>query len=159
MEVITCPTELEDASFTRRADHRTESVFLGGGISNCPDWQQDFIANLDDVKEGVLVNPRRHDFDITDPNLSADQIEWEHKHLGAVDAIVFWFPKETLCPITLFKLGKYCTSYFTQLFVGCHPEYARRFDVIKQLSLVNEHIRVVDNLDDLAKQVRGWATR
>jgi len=149
MEVITCPAVYE------KMDDRS-SIFLGGGITDCPHWQNQMIELLKDEQDGILLNPRRDNFDITNFDMSAQQIDWEHDHLSIADAIIFWFPKETLCPITLFELGKYSMDFFVKLFVGCDPHYARRFDVIKQLSLIHPNIEVVSSIEEIAAQVRRW---
>ena len=72
--------------------------------------------------------------------------------------VSFWFPEETLCPITLYELGKIAMSNKV-MFVGTHPNYKRRFDVIKQLQLVRPEIKVTDNLVDLAKTVSNYLRR
>lgn len=150
MEVVTCPAVLT-------TQHRRTKVviFVAGGISNCTNWQDDIIELLraGDSDDLVLVNPRRDDFDITNPDMSAQQITWEHAHLEAADEILFWFPKETLCPITLFELGKYCRDDEKMIYVGCHPEYARKFDVEHQLKMVDRQRPVVTSLEELAAQV------
>jgi hypothetical protein len=108
----------------------------------------------------ILINPRREKFDIeANPNLPTEQIEWEHKYLQRVSARMFWFPKETLCPITLFELRKYCTLYNT-LFVGCHPEYQRKLDLEVQLRLAQPwDSKVHTSLEDLAEAIKGWAAK
>lgn len=73
--------------------------------------------------------------------------------------IMFWFTPPTLNPITLFEYGKVLgdkegwRAY--SIFVGCHPEYARREDVIVQTKLARPHSRIVvhDNLDDMIKVI------
>ena len=151
MKLVTCPDIFE----CEMVDH-TFKVFLGGGITNCPNWQLDMIDMLNHADNKlVLFNPRRDAFDITNENDSEFQIEWEFEHLGLADAILFWFPKETLCPITLYELGAAAAKGKT-IFVGCHPEYARRFDVKKQLSMVRPGLKVRDSLDDVAKEVMSW---
>lgn len=133
-------------------------VFLGGGISDCPDWQQDVIRMIDRCLTPRisnitrLYNPRRTEFDINDPNQSEVQIKWEFEHLKAADIVLFWFPKETLCPITLLELGKQM-MIDQNLCVGCHPEYARKFDVEFQLKLECPGVKVVDSLEDLVDSV------
>jgi hypothetical protein len=132
-------------------------LFLGGGITNCPNWQKDFVEMLANVDNLCLLNPRRDEFDITNLSLSSEHIEWEHEHLTLAEAIVFWFPAETLCPITLFELGFWAGTNKT-IFVGCHPNYARKFDVEKQLSLISHRtkILVTSSLEELANQVRKF---
>lgn len=146
MMVLECPEAL-----IAQTSHDI-SIFLGGGITGCPDWQQEAINqfgsySLDDL---ILLNPRRSTFDITDPTMSEFQIKWEAHHLKHADAIIFWFPCETLCPITLFELGKHAQKG-DRIFVGCHPDYARAFDVKHQLSLIpsQAHVKVHDNLYSL----------
>jgi hypothetical protein len=131
-----------------------KSLFIAGGISNCPDWQFQFINLLKSTRL-VVYNPRRSDFDVSKKEESVRQIEWEHHMLLASSAVSFWFPKETLCSITLFELGKMASKH-GQIFVGVHPDYARKQDVEVQMRLMRPHVRVVYNIDDLATQVKDW---
>ena len=114
-----------------------ESVFIAGGISNCPDWQSD-IARMFNVERFDVINPRRiGGFDIT--GLTAEeQIAWEHRALNVVDACIFWFPKETLCPITLLECGRMverARHKSLKLVIGWHPDYQRALDLKVQLEL------------------------
>lgn len=130
-------------------------VFMAGGISNCPDWQDYAARQLQTLDDDlVLINPRRHGFDITNENMTKDQIRWEHDALHKADAIMFWFPCETVCPITLFELGVHAGK--VPLFVGTHPEYTRRLDVIEQLSLIDPTIRVYDDLNRVLDEVWNY---
>lgn len=124
-------------------------LFLAGGISNCPDWQREAIELVDHLP-GALLNPRRQG-EFTE-DIASEQIEWEYNALKTVQAVVFWFPKETLCPITLFELGVFTQRKDVKVFVGTHPDYARRFDVIKQLSLARPEIQVQSNVSDLMNE-------
>jgi len=139
------------------------SLFLGGGITNCPDWQSEIATKLQErCPSLVLVNPRRTTpMDIKDKNLSPVQIEWEYRRLREMSAIMFYFPKETLCPITLYELGSWMIlsqQTNTKLFIQCHPEYARVMDVQVQVKLVNINIEVVvsSNFDTLLNQIETW---
>src|SRR5882724_7144555 len=85
------------------------SVFLAGGITGCPGWQDHAASRLGDLPLAVL-NPRRADFPIDDPSAAEAQIAWEHRHLRRAAAALFWFPSETLCPITLYELGAFSTT-------------------------------------------------
>lgn len=139
MQIIEAPHE-----FPQTAD-----IFLGGAISNCPDWQSDVIDLLKDTP-GTALNPRRkgkYNADIAD-----EQITWEYHALRAVDTVFFWFPKETLCPITLLELGVFTQRTQTRLIVGTHPDYARRFDVIKQLELARPEVKVQNSIENLVKE-------
>jgi hypothetical protein len=162
MRVITAPEH-----YTKRPGRK--SVFLAGGITNCPDWQQEFIqavphgpCKVDELKNLDVLNPRRANFDTSIQSETTTQIEWEFDMLQKVDAIVFWFPKETVCPITLyefgFQLGKLYTKYpGADLFVGTDPEYVRRQDVIEQMSLVSRtKIKIETSLQQVAERVHVW---
>lgn len=154
VRVVTCPEVLPKDLIW--------SIFLAGGITGCPDWQQEFI-NLCKEKadrylpnKGIcLVNPRRDNFDVTDPGMSAQQIEWEYDHLRKCDIVIFWFPKETLCPITLFELGSALERNPFGTLIGCHPEYQRRFDVTHQTSLRRPSLKIADSIEELVYQLTG----
>ena len=136
-----------------------KSIFLAGGISNCPDWQTEAVTAFKDRIEHLLsrgidynltiINPRRKDFDTSKIEESRKQIEWEYKMLGLADTILFWFPKETLCPITLFELG-IAMGKGKSMAIGCHPEYARKFDLEIQCDLQNPGTHIFDNIDAVA---------
>lgn len=81
-------------------------LFLAGGITNCPDWQVDAIEMLDDGSDIVVANPRRDRLLDYEGEDAAYQIRWEYEFLRRARMILFWFPKESVCPITLFELGK-----------------------------------------------------
>lgn len=145
------------------------SLFLAGGITGCNNWQNDAAERLHyKAPNLVLLNPRRENFPIDDPSASEEQIRWEHKHLRLATAILFWFPEETLCPITLFEYGRWlaATNLFThnhpimmipkKLFVGCSYNYQRRSDVIIQTSLERPTQVVHNTLYDVLKEVEKW---
>lgn len=151
MKLILCP-EVYDGTGEL-------TVFIGGGISNCPDWQKEIVERFKHFDDDlVLFNPRRTSFAIEDPAESDFQIQWEFNHLQRSRAIIFWFPFQTLCPITLFELGVYA-ALEVPLFVGCHPAYQRKFDVKKQLELLRPDVTVHDNWQPLVKHVESWYNR
>jgi len=141
-----------------------QSIFIAGGISDCPDWQQEMVDLFNqDIFD--IVNPRREaGFDRTGAT-AEEQITWEHRALGLVDACVFWFPKETLCPITLFELGGMlhrAAHRNVRLAIGWHPEYQRAFDLSVQIRLEHADSRYVlhaapgwDDLCAVVKQTWG----
>lgn len=137
---------------TLNAHHK--SVFLAGGIMGCPDWQRVMVEWLAKT-DLVLVNPRRADFPIHDPSAARERITWEHRHLRGVDGILFWFPRETVCPIALYELGAWSVMS-KPIFVGMHPDYSRRQDVEIQTALARPGIEIVYSLNTLAAQVIEW---
>ena len=130
------------------------SIFLAGGITGCPDWQADLVGLLGPQLEhrATLLNPRRSSFDASQPGVAREQIEWEFHHLRWADVILFWFPKETLCPISLYELGAWSMTG-KPLFVGVHPDYARKLDIEIQTQLERPEIRLACSLAELASQV------
>lgn len=123
------------------------TIFLGGGITNCKDWQNDLVSRLQVSDENMrLYNPRRENFDLANPKESEIQIDWEHYYLNMCDILVFYFADETLCPITLFELGGALERNLhtvppspkrrQKILVYCEPGYKRKFDVNYQIGLV-----------------------
>ena len=129
-----------------------ESVFLAGGITGCRDWRAEVVAQLMDSNL-TLFNPLRPNFPIDDPSASVFQIQWEHEYLRKATAILFWFPAETLCPITLYELGAWSMTT-KPLFVGVHPDYTRIADVELQTRLVRPDVEIVYSVQALAAQLR-----
>lgn len=129
------------------------TLFLAGGITNCPDWQAPTAAKLIELTDLTVFNPRRTAWNMEGSDEeSKKQILWEHDHLKKSQFIMFWFPSETLCPITLLELGKYLMTD-KRLFVGTHPEYQRRLDVIVQSRLERPDLKIWSNLEDLTSHV------
>jgi len=131
------------------------TLFMAGGISI--DWQTlvpEFLCDTD----VVLLNPRRDDYDIGNLAMEQEQIEWEHQHLMKTDAYLFWFCAETLCPITLFELGKVAGLFPKKpIFVGTHMEYKRSRDIKYQMTLLRPEIEIVNYLGLLLDQAKEWA--
>lgn len=141
--------------------HNSIVIFLGGEITGCPNWQQIVIEKLK-YYECVLINPKRKDWDINDNTLEEKQIKWEHQYLNMADTIVFWFPKESVCPIALFELGKYVRETYVdsngfskgkELHIGCHPEYSRINDVKIQVGLERPYQIIHESLDSLIQEI------
>lgn len=130
------------------------SLFVAGGISGTQNWQDFFVDQIKDL-DIFVINPRRKDFALGEPNIGLQQIKWEYNALLKVDAVSFWFPHETLCPITLFELGTLMKGD-TKIFVGYHPKYERSFDIEIQVSLYRPDVQIASSLEVLAEQVREW---
>ncbi|KAF0983837.1 hypothetical protein FDP41_007752 [Naegleria fowleri] len=145
------------------SQHIEKSLFLAGGISGCGNWHRDVIQNLFNKCEKLfqqqqprqikIYNPRRENFDVSDQSQSEIQIKWEHSYLHSVHAVSFWFCSETLCPITLYELGKISMMPHVKLFVGVHPQYQRKLDVEIQTHLVRPEVKIVYSIEDLCDQI------
>jgi hypothetical protein len=129
-------------------------LFLAGGITACPDWQGEMIRLLDPLpREWVVLNPRRAQIPIHDADPAVAQITWEHHALRAAKAILFWFPKESVCPIALYELGAWSMTQ-RPIFVGAHDDYPRRLDIDVQTRLVRPDVSTrARTLEELAAEV------
>ena len=145
MNYIEAPNEYEG---------KDVSVFLAGGITGCPDWQKEMVDKLKDLSI-TIFNPRRKNFPTDDPNAGENQVKWEFKHLHKATVISFWFPKETLNPITLFELGSWLVSD-KKIFIGIHPDYEKKSTIFVQIKLVRPEVEIVSSLEDLAEQIKNW---
>lgn len=153
---VECPTT--DVSYINPQD---STIFLAGGITGCEDWQSRAVGLFDDLEDApseydksqniLLLNPRRANFDVTKPQMTKEQIIWEYNMLSCAEIHLFWFPEETLCPITLYELGKSLQTHGL-VFIGCHPNYQRKLDVEIQAKLIHPDIVIHDNLADLVAE-------
>ena len=139
VQVIEAPSK-EESKYKHR-------LFLAGGITNCPDWQSEVIRKFGDTPI-TIFNPRRKHFDVTKEDESEKQITWEYIKLLTATELLFWFPKETLCPIVLFELGAHLKTH-KLLLIGMHPDYARRQDVEIQSKLARSPRDIFYSLQDL----------
>lgn len=135
---------------TSGSNYRT-NIFLAGGVTYCPDWQQKVIDQL--LKERCLsdkditiYNPRREEWDINSgEEESIKQIEWEAKRFMKSNIFSFYFcNSESPQPITLFELGRYATlakDYYDsdwkdRIIVSIENGYSRDLDVETQCRLM-----------------------
>jgi len=143
MQCIKCPN---------RYDGDKTSIFIAGGITGCQDWQRSVEQFLSDT-DVVLFNPRRDEF--SDSNLEQEQVQWEHDYLMSCSAHMFFFPPDSMCPVTMFELGK-VASLQKPLFVAIHPKFPRCRNVTIQLSIIRPDVKVVSNLVDLTSDIKIW---
>ena len=122
-----------------------------------------------DFDKGTIINPRRKYFDVKNKNASAEQIKWEFGMLWKADIIPFWFPKETLCPITLYELGSHLSRlnmndiaampiHVPKIGIGTEKGYARADDVWLQSRLIAPEVEIFDSAQALL-ELGGWIRR
>jgi hypothetical protein len=151
MIYLEAPNSPDVTEFARR-----DSLFLAGGITGCTPWQFDFANRFQDT-ELFVVNPRRKEWPENvgkDSPVARDQIAWEHFWISKVTAMSFWFTPDTIQPITLFELGK--SVMMKKVFLGIHPDYERRFDLVEQMELEEPCLQIVSTLDELEEQIREY---
>jgi hypothetical protein len=147
MKLITCP----EVYVPCLGDF---SVFLGGGITGCDDWQSELAVKLSGEPDLILVNPRRQHFDITNASVSFEQRNWEYHNIKNSYLKLFWYPNTALCPITLYETGV-SAARGDNMVVGVQPGYARIDDVVHQLEMIRPDVKVVYSLNALCAQVRA----
>ena len=101
----------------------------------------------------VVLNPRRKNFPIDNPNAAEAQIQWEFEHLRKASIISFWFCKETIQPIALFELGAWSNDKDSVVVIGVEPGYIREQDICIQMELLG-HRRILSSLEDLANEIK-----
>ncbi|WP_405365912.1 nucleoside 2-deoxyribosyltransferase domain-containing protein [Kitasatospora sp. NBC_00039] len=125
------------------------TVFLAGGMRNCPDWRQPAIEALADQwgragtdRPLTVFSPSRV---VSACAFSHALVRWEHHALQASDVVLFWFPrgneKAPEQPIALYELGVAAATY-KPIAVGTEPGYVRRDDVGAQLRLIRPDVPV-----------------
>jgi len=140
------------------------NLFLAGSITGTQDWQKEmafkkynvYNINVSLIDRFNVFNPRRVNFDASNPAVEQEQITWEYHCIHQCKYILFWFAPETLAPITLFELGSALNTHqHEHIFIGIDPEYKRKNDVIIQTSLRNKYLanKIVFSKDELAEQV------
>jgi len=130
-------------------------LFLGGGITSCPDWQSEIIEKLIEDSESknhdylcdvIVYNPRRPYFPMNIKEEAERQITWEYHKLKESDIIAFWFSNGSLNPIVLYELGRWGTSDNKPIVIGMDDDYQRREDVEIQTRLSRPDIKIAYDL-------------
>ena len=146
--------EITAPSYLKEED--SISVFLAGGITNCPNWQKEVIKRIreefrnrgyedkENYLDLVIFNPRRENFPIDNPNAAYAQIEWEFHHLEDMDIFSMYFCSgESDQPICMYELGRHLermryrfyNTYKDRIVVSAETDYRRRKDVEIQMRL------------------------
>ena len=130
-------------------------VFLAGGITGCPKWQNEVIKELEilDKKEYdkdeeshlVVFNPRRDNFDIKKDS-AEEQIKWEFYMLENCDIFSMYFCKDEIQPICMYELGRYITrmqmrfpsDWEDRIVITVEEGYSRLNDVKIQTQLATD---------------------
>lgn len=143
MRIITAPNYYEP--FTK--DIR---VFLAGGITNCPNWQEEVIKQLEDnyVYDSLVVfNPRRENFPIGDKTAAYTQIAWEFEMLEKCDIFSMYFSSgDSDQPICMYELGRnilriqtrFPTDWQDRIVISTEDGYRRKQDVLIQTGLATQ---------------------
>ncbi len=153
MRVITAPEPLD-------IKNDEIAVFLAGGITDCPDWQKKVIDLLSahvDCTKLVVLNPRRENFPIDDPNAAEEQITWEFNALEQMDIFSMYFCSgNSDQPICMYEFGRnivrmqmcFPADWEDRIVIASEPYYRRVQDVIIQTALATGNKIDVRDIDD-----------
>ena len=153
MKIITAPEIYND--------NNSIKCFLAGGITNCPNWQEEVIKNIEeyaldikiDLKYLNIYNPRRNNFPISNPKAAEEQIKWEFNYLEKCDIFSIYFcnaPSDQ--PICMYELGRnisekmseYMATWNHRIIISIEKGYKREQDVIIQTKLAtNNNIKPI----------------
>lgn len=144
MQVIKAPESLPYGS-------PEYTVFFAGSIEMgvAENWQ-DKLTRLLAQHDGIILNPRRDDWDsswkqdISDPQFNK-QVNWELDAQSMADRIVMYFDASTKSPITLLELGLFADS--RKLVVCCTEGFWRKGNV--DIVCQRYNIQQVDSLERL----------
>lgn len=159
MQVIYPPTRIQpDADVVR--------IFLAGAIDNgaAVDWQSQLesIARVSTYGEEVaMYNPRRRDWDASwEQSLTnekfVEQVYWEQDKLDECDIAFFFFPKDSVAPITLMEFGYTLAKNPRKVVVAAEPGYWRRgnLEVMCNRSRVQLHATLRGAWYDVESRLR-----
>lgn len=144
MQVITAPDTSEPVYPT--------TLFLGGGITGCPDWQQMVIAKLSGYQL-TIWNPRRPMFIMGDKLEARRQTDWEIDRLRRADINAYWFSNCTLNPITLMEIGE-SFGYKEKIVLGMDPDYERSWDLEFRMERYHSYEPIAYTLDEFVKNIK-----
>lgn len=169
IKVITAPEALvpynEDDTIPTNKDFDIR-CFLAGGITGCDNWQQKVIKYVKDLdiqhalrpyNDLMLINPRRENFPIGDPNAAEQQITWEFNALSD-DALsifsMYFCASDSDQPICMYELGRYLTimkqkypdAYMDMVVISVEKGYKRAQDVYYQVKLMsNDQVQIIED--------------
>jgi hypothetical protein len=148
--VVTCPEDVELASYNLVF---AIPVFLAGGITNCEEWQKVVInyfkENWKHERGIIFLNPRRDSFDVTNPNATREQIEWEFSYLNTPCVLfsMYFSNSQSPQPICFYEMGRALAKEFSvdsfsgirknDVFVATHKDFHRKADVLIQGELAD----------------------
>lgn len=166
MKVITAPEYYEPHD-------KDITVFLAGGITNCPDWQSEVIKdlNVNNLSSLIVFNPRRNNFPIEDKSAAYTQIKWEYKMLEKCDIFSMYFSSgDSDQPICMYELGRnilrmqmrHPSDWQDRIVISVEDDYRRRQDVLIQTGLatqdqinintqISPRICIADHVDNIER--------
>lgn len=143
-------------------------VFLAGGITGCPNWQEEVKGKLEVLAGLVVYNPRQVNFDVTDPRGVDKQIKWEFDRLEDCDIFSMYFSKEGAQPICFYELGRYIVrmqnrfpaNWKDRIIISYEDGFPRWKDVEVQAALASGkqpcELRVYNAVDHAKKIIKAY---
>ena len=155
MKIVTAPEQYFP-------DNKDVLCFLAGGINKCKDWQQKVIETLKKYEHEdpysfrhtpdnlVILNPRRENFPIDNPDAAKEQIVWESNWLNKCDIFSMYFCEgESDQPICMYELGRYLHKFSAyndiedHMVISVEQGYKRYKDVVIQTQLATHNAGLI----------------
>ncbi len=161
MRVIEAPNPTESET---EAAWDTPYVFLAGSIEmgRAVDWQAEVIEAVADL-DGVLLNPRRADWDSSweqryDNPQFFEQVNWELDGMNDSDLTFFYFAPGTQSPITIGEFYQQASQH-EELVVVCPQEFWRRGNIEVTARYWGFEGPIYETLEDGIAALRYWLAR
>jgi hypothetical protein len=133
-------------------------VFLAGSIEMgaAGQWQQRVVSAVSGVRDLVVLNPRRDDWDDSWVQRASNgqfmgQVSWELEMMEAADIVVMYLDPDTRSPVSLLELGLHARS--GKLLVCCPDGFWRKGNV--EVVCQRYQVPLFEALDDLIAALRA----
>jgi len=134
-------------------DKNEKAIFLCGSIEmgNAVDWQDKISNKMKDVKNLVILNPRRNDWnsswtqEMSNPQFR-EQVEWELAGQEAATVISCYIDPATKSPITLLEMG----LFLDKMVVCCPDGFYRKGNV--DIVCHRYGVTMAKDINDLVKK-------
>ena len=146
------------ADFSDDVAEAEVSIFLGGSIEmGAAEQWQERVGKALEAYDGVLLNPRRDDWDSTwvqDPTPGTkfyEQVKWELEAQESAMLLVYYFDADTKSPITLLELGLHADQGWNTTIVCCPKNFWRYGNVA--IVCAEYGIPLVHTFDELIEEI------
>ena len=123
------------------------SLFLAGGSTKWRETVEHTLECNEDFHSVVILDPYDENYS-TLPNTA-----WEAQMMKKADCIVFWFTKESVCPVSLFELGYALRDHTKDIIIGVEPGYPKEDELDAQLITLCPKLVPFSSLEQLTRAI------
>jgi hypothetical protein len=129
----------------------SNSIFLAGE-THMSGWQTYVIDELFGT-DLIIFDPRV----IVESNIEG-QIDWERKRIEYSNIILFWFAQNSVNPTMFFEFCDVLAKGVKKVFVGCHPLYSYKNEVMIHAKHISPKLYVYNRLDEMVINIKEFVT-